>query len=117
MSANELQNCLKAMKIEIGTKDLMNVIHLFDTNGDNSIQLSEFETQMSKYMSGAQITGKIKTLTKADLATSKIIPEEVQEYVVDTMKKEEKQKTELKSFGIKTAPQGDARSREQEIIA
>lgn len=43
LSANELQNMLRTMKIEIGKKDLMNIIHLFDTNGDNSIQLAEFE--------------------------------------------------------------------------
>jgi hypothetical protein len=55
---------------------------------------------MSKYMSGAQVTGRIKTLTKEDLAPSKIMPAEVQEYVVDTMKNEEKQKNDYKSFAL-----------------
>ena len=40
------------MKIELGKPTLMNILHLFDTNGDNSIQLDEFERQMSKYIGG-----------------------------------------------------------------
>jgi Ca2+-binding EF-hand superfamily protein len=117
VSAQELQNCLRAMKIEIGAKDLMNIIHLFDTNGDNQIQLDEFESQMAKYMGGsAQVHGRIKTLTKEDLA-SKIIPEEMQQQIVDTMNKEEKQKVELKSFKLATGTAGkDIKARENEII-
>jgi hypothetical protein len=53
------------MKIEIGKQTLMNVLHLFDTNGDNAIQLEEFERQMSKYLGGAA-TGRIQALTSAD---------------------------------------------------
>lgn len=37
ITAKELQDALRAMKIEIGKQTLMNVLHLFDTNGDNSI--------------------------------------------------------------------------------
>jgi hypothetical protein len=43
----------------------MNVLHLFDTNGDNSIQLEEFERQMSKYL-GSSATGRVQAPTSAD---------------------------------------------------
>ena len=46
------------MKIEINKQTLMNIVHLFDTNGDNSIQLEEFEKLMSKYMSSVA-TGRV----------------------------------------------------------
>jgi len=52
ITARELQDALRAMKIELGKPTLMNILHLFDTNGDNSIQLDEFERQMSKYIGG-----------------------------------------------------------------
>lgn len=50
VTAKELQDALRAMKVEISRQVLMNILHLFDTNGDNSISLDEFERQMEKYM-------------------------------------------------------------------
>jgi hypothetical protein len=31
------------MKLDVGKKMILNIMHLFDTNGDNQIQLDEFE--------------------------------------------------------------------------
>jgi hypothetical protein len=43
----------------------MNILHLFDTNGDNSIQLEEFERQMTKYMGGVA-AGRIDRIKTVD---------------------------------------------------
>ena len=52
------------MKIELGMPFIMNILHLFDTSGDNRISLEEFEAQMSKYMGGTAI-GRIDKITSA----------------------------------------------------
>ena len=72
ITAKELQDALKAMKIEIGKLILMNILHLFDTNGDNSISLDEFERQMSKYMGGGRIE-----IPRVEQIDSKIISEQM----------------------------------------
>ena len=80
ITASELQNALKAMKIEISKQLLMNMLHLFDTNGDNSIQLDEFERQMSKYMGG---NGRLQPTKDIE---SKIIPEQMKKDLIKEMK-------------------------------
>lgn len=88
------------MKIEIGKRDLMNVLHLFDTNGDNSIDLAEFERQMAKYM-GGYATGKIQEITSAKDIDSKIIPEQLKQELVEDMRKEQKKTVKYEDFGFK----------------
>ncbi len=75
------------MKIEIGKQTLMNVLHLFDTNGDNSIQLEEFERQMSKYM-GSAATGRVQAPTSADQIKSNIIPDAMKNELVKDLQNE-----------------------------
>jgi Ca2+-binding EF-hand superfamily protein len=38
------------MQVDVGAQTLKNLVKMFDTNGDNAIDLNEFEKQMSKYM-------------------------------------------------------------------
>lgn len=87
ITAKELQDALRAMKIEIGKQTLMNVLHLFDTNGDNSIQLEEFERQMSKYM-GSATTGRVQAPTSADQIKSNIIPDAMKNELVKDLQNE-----------------------------
>jgi Ca2+-binding EF-hand superfamily protein len=58
VTAKEFQDALRAMRIEINKQTMMNIVHLFDVNGDNSIQMEEFERLMSKYM-GSVATGRV----------------------------------------------------------
>jgi Ca2+-binding EF-hand superfamily protein len=37
ITAKELADAFRAMKIEVSKQLLNNILHLFDTNGDNSI--------------------------------------------------------------------------------
>lgn len=65
VTLQELQDALLAMKVEVGRQTLTNILHLFDTSGDNTISLEEFEAQMAKYMGGTAL-GRIDKLTSAD---------------------------------------------------
>ena len=66
----ELQDTLKAMKVEVSIQIQRNVLKLFDSNGDNQISLEEFEKQLSKYLD----TGKVQVPTEIQ---SNIIPLEM----------------------------------------
>jgi hypothetical protein len=93
----------------------MNVLHLFDTNGDNAIQLEEFERQMSKYLGGVA-TGRIQPLTSADQIKSKIIPDAMKEELVKEMQAEQKKKVDFQNFSIKEISAAEAKRKEQALI-
>ena len=115
ITSAEFRDALRAMKIEIGKQTLMNVLHLFDTNGDNAIQLEEFERKMSKYLGGAA-TGRIQPLTSADQIKSKIIPDAMKEELVKEMQAEQKKKVDFQDFSIKEISAAEAKRKEQALI-
>ena len=92
----------------------MNILHLFDTSGDNSISLEEFERQMSKFMGGTAI-GRIEVPT-ADKIESKIIPEAMKKELAADLAKEAKQKANFEDFGFKNVSVNDNKLKEQKII-
>ena len=109
ITAKELQDALKAMKVEIGKQVLMNILHLFDTNGDNSISLDEFEQQMSKYMGG----GRIEIPQTID---SKVIPEQMKKELIEELKQEQKKVVKFEEFGLKPMEADEMRKKELMII-
>ena len=84
----ELSDAFKVMKLQLSNQTLKNILHLFDTNGDNCISVDEFEKQMTKYMGGSAVSGRADFITNSNQITGKIIPEKMKEELVDDMKKE-----------------------------
>lgn len=93
----ELQDALRAMKIEVSIQIQRNLLKLFDANGDNQISLEEFEQQMAKYLEA----GKARVITDIKQIESKIISDEVKRELMVEMNNEIKKKVDFEDFGLK----------------
>ena len=115
----ELQSALRAMKIQLGTQTLKNILHLFDTNGDNCIALDEFERQMSKYMgNSAAVNGRADFISAASQIKGNIISDKTKEELAKDMLNERKQKVKFEDFSLKTGNNSaaDKLKKEQMLI-
>lgn len=111
ITLEELEDGLRAMKIQISSQTTKNILSLFDTDHDNQISLVELEKQLAPFM-GA---GRVQTLKVEDLKDAKM-DEETKQALVEDMEKEQKKKVAYEDFSLKDVNVKDSKLKDQMIL-
>lgn len=111
VTLEELEDGLRAMKIQISSQTAKNVLCLFDTDHDNHISLAELERQLAPFM-GA---GRVQTLKVEDLKSAKM-DEETKQALVEDMANEQKKKVAYEDFSLKEVSVKESKLKDQLIL-
>lgn len=108
ITCSELEEGLRAMKVEVSSKDLANIFNILDVDKDNKVSLDEFERRIEKYM--GQRGGIVK-----DFAEDSVIPKEMQEELKRDLQKEVVTEIAYDDFGVKTLTAEERAQKEQAV--
>lgn len=114
ITLEELEDAFKAMKLQIGTQTVKNILNLFDTSKDNQISLAEFERQLAPFL-GAAATGRIESLT-VDKLQSRLITEDLKKELVAEMRQEQKKKVNYEDFALKGVVDKKQNAQKEQLV-
>jgi len=96
------------MKIQASNALVKNLVALFDQDGDNQINLAEFERQMSKYLDAGR--------GLKDLPEPKQVQEEMKQELRQQINSEPKKQVNFQDFSLKPFEQEDVKRKEALVV-